>query len=263
VPACFLTMSRREFLSLVSAAIAAETFAAPPLAGSPPSPAQSPKIRGICFDLFTIFDPRSVAHAAEALVPGRGMELWNAWKTRQFEYSWLRAAAQRYADFEAVTEQALLYAANERTISLAPQATRQLVHAYSELELWPDARAALLAWKKAGLKLAPLTNYSPPMLARLVARSGLGGLFDAVISSDAARTFKPDPRAYALGPAALRLPSEQIAFAAFGGWDAAGAKWFGFPTFWVNRLGVTAEQLVAPDAAGADLAQLAHWISTR
>jgi len=148
-------------------------------------------------------------------------------------------------------------------IALSREERRALVDAYSELEPWPDTRAALLAWKKEGLKLAPLANYSPKMIRRLVVRNSLEGVFDALISSDAARTYKPDPRAYALGSARLGLPREQIAFSAFGGWDAAGAKWFGYPTCWLNRLGVTAEQLVSPDATGSDLAGLASWISSR
>ena len=28
----------------------------------------------------------------------------------------------------------------------------------------------------------------------------------------------------------------EIAFAAFAGWDAAGAKAFGYPTFWVKAV---------------------------
>jgi 2-haloacid dehalogenase len=257
-------MSRRKFLSLVTGAFAAETLSASARAAeSPLQPAKAPKIRAICFDLFTIFDPRSVARAAEAIAPGRGLELWNAWKVRQFEYSWLRAAARRYVDFEAVTEHALIYAANERNILLSPDERRHLVDAYSELEPWPDTRARLSAWKKAGLKLAPLANYSPKMLRRLIARNALQDAFDVLISSDAAQTYKPDARAYALGPSLLGLQREQIAFSAFGGWDAAGAKWFGFPTFWLNRLGVTCEQLIAPDATGSDLAALASWIAVR
>jgi 2-haloacid dehalogenase len=57
------------------------------------------------------------------------------------------------------------------------------------------------------------------------------------------------------------LPREQIAFSAFGGWDAAGAKWFGFRSFWVNRLGVTGEALVAPDASGPDFAALSSFLA--
>lgn len=88
-------------------------------------------------------------------------------------------------------------------------------------------------------------------------------MFDVLISTDRVKTYKPDPRAYALGPALLGLPRERVAFAAFGGWDAAGAKWFGLPTFWVNRFGVTEEQLVAPDASGPSLQALATWLAAR
>ena len=57
---------------------------------------------------------------------------------------------------------------------------------------------------------------------------------------------------------AFRIPKEQIAFAAFAGWDAAGAKWFGYRTFWVNRAGQPAEVLGAePDATVGSVGELA------
>jgi len=256
-------MSRRQFMGLVTLlgaqVLSTATRAAPAFPTPTPGPRRRP-IRGICFDLFTIFDPRSVARAADAIAPKRGLELWSVWKTRQFEYAWLRAAAGKYRDFEAVTSEALSYAARELKLTMTVDQRRQLVDSYSELEPWPDARRALSAWKQAGLKLAPLANYSPKMLRRLLERTQLDSLFDVQISTDLARTYKPDPRAYALGPALLGLPREQLAFAAFGGWDAAGSQWFGFPTFWVNRLGVTAEELVTPDATGPDFSALARWI---
>ena len=90
----------------------------------------------------------------------------------------------------------------------------------------------------------------------------MGELFEVRISTDAARTYKPDPRAYALGVEKLELPREHIAFAAFGGWDAAGARWFGYPTFWVNRLGVPHEELSpAADGSGPSLVELAAFVS--
>jgi len=48
------------------------------------------------------------------------------------------------------------------------------------------------------------------------------------------------------------LQKQEIAFAAFGAWDAAGAKWFGYPTVWVNRGGVPAEELDARPDVVAD-----------
>ena len=226
-------------------------------------PAQRARIRAICFDLFTLFDPRSVVEIARTFVPGHAVELCEAWRVRQFEYSWIRVASSQYADFHAVTADALAYAAKAQKVELSAAARRTLVDAYSRLAPWPDTRAALLAWKQAGLRLAPLSNYTPAMLAQLLANAGLTELFDAQISTDPARTFKPDPRAYALGPSTLGLRQEEIAFSAFGGWDAAGAKWFGFPTFWVNRLGVPEEALApGPDATGPTLTELAEFVRT-
>ena len=47
---------------------------------------------------------------------------------------------------------------------------------------------------------------------------------EALVSTDTNRTYKPDPRAYRLGMERLHLGRHEILFAAFAGWDAAGAK---------------------------------------
>ena len=35
---------------------------------------------------------------------------------------------------------------------------------------------------------------------------------------------------------AFGLPREEFLFVVLVVWDVAGARWFGYPTFWVNRL---------------------------
>jgi 2-haloacid dehalogenase len=264
-------MSRRNFLQffpLLSVPCvlsgAAATACAPSAAVTKTPPrldGPRRKIRGICFDLFTLFDPRSVQQVAKTVVGEQAPELCEAWRVRQFEYSWLRLGAKQYADFRTVTDEALLFAAKARGLTLSDAARRTLVDAYSHLAPWPDAKASLVAWKEAGLRLAPLANYAPSMLQDLIANAGFAEFFTTQISTDVAKTFKPDPAAYALGESRLGLAREEIAFAAFGGWDAAGAKWFGFPTFWVNRLGVPQEQLVAPDGTGPTLTELREFVA--
>ena len=100
------------------------------------------------------------------------------------------------------------------------------------------------------------------MLAANIKSAGLDGMFEHVLSTDQARTYKPDPRGYQLAIDALKLKREEILFAAFAGWDAAGAKLFGYPTFWVNRLRLPMEELDAvPDASGDNLSQLVQFLS--
>jgi len=247
-------MNRRELLKSAALAGAAGTAKPKPVGA----------VRAICFDLFTLFDPRSVVKAVQRFVPQGAAELCEAWRSRQFEYAWLRVAGGRYADFRTVTADALAWAAQTRGVSLTAEARAAMVDGYSQLDLWPDAREALLAWKSEGLQLAPLANYAPSMIEGLVKHGGLEGVFDELISTDRARTYKPDPRAYALGLSVLGRKREEIVFAAFGGWDAAGAAWFGYPTFWVNRFGQPQEELgIAADATGRTLAGLREFVRSR
>lgn len=64
-----------------------------------------------------------------------------------------------------------------------------------------------------------------------------------------------------MGRDAFGLKREEILFVASGGWDAAGAKSFGYPTFWVNRLNLPLEELaVAPDAIGSTLTDVVSFL---
>ena len=99
------------------------------------------------------------------------------------------------------------------------------------------------------------------MLDAAVRNSGLQGMFEEHLSTDRVKAFKPDPRAYRMGVDALGMKKEEIAFAAFAGWDAAGAKFYGYPTFWVNRARAPLEELgVVPDGTGAGLNDLVSFV---
>jgi len=262
-----MQLSRRQFVyrmgagSLgVTAALVASTRAASASAIEPGAVRARP--RAVLFDAFPVFDPRSVAAVVEAEFPGRGAELTALWRTRQFEYTWLRVAAQDYADFWQCTADALRFAAASLRLELTAAQHERLMNSYLMLQPWPDAGVALQTLRHAGVRLGFLSNFTPAMLDAALRRSGFGDLFEHVLSTDRVRTFKPDPRAYQLGIDALRLPRDQIVFAAFAGWDAAGAKRFGYPTFWINRMQAPLEELgVRPDASGQSLTDLVAFVA--
>ena len=253
-----MSLSRRQF---VQAALAG-----PALALDLPARAEARRvapIQAVALDGFTTFDPRPVAALAERLFPGQGAALTTAWRTRQFEYSWLRNSMDRYVDFWQVTEEALVFAARQTRLELDGTRRRQLMQAFLALDAWPDARPALERLHASGIRLAFLSNFTVEMLDAASRNAGLAGLLEPHLSTDRVGVFKPHPRAYRMGVEAFGLPPEAIAFAAFGGWDAAGAKAFGYPTFWVNRLGLPVEQLgVKPDDIGASLEDLVRFVST-
>jgi 2-haloacid dehalogenase len=254
-----MPINRREFVTMVAGVAATSVLATSSLAMGR---SDVPKIKAIAFDAFPIFDPRPVFALVEQLFPGRGLELSNAWRTRQFEYTWLRTMSGRYADFWQVTDDALVYAANTLRLDLTPEKRGRLMQAYLELKVWPDVAPALKVLRSSNLRLGFLSNFTSKMLNAGISNSGLEGMFEQILSTDRVKAFKPDPRAYQIGVDAFGLSKQEILFVAFAGWDAAGAKSFGYPTFWANRMNLPAEELgVVSDAAGRDLNELTRWIS--
>lgn len=255
-----MPLSRREFLNTAAAAAAAEILAA----AGPVRAATRPTVKAIAFDAFPVFDPRPVFALAERLFPGKGAALGDAWRTRQFEYQWLRALSGRYADFLQTTEDSLVFAAELLKLDLGPDARQKLVEAYLHLKAWPDVPPALNSLRAAGVRLAFLSNATPKMLAAGIENSGLGNVFEHVLSTDGIKTYKPDPRAYQMAIDAFGLGKQEILFVAFAGWDVAGARSFGYPTFWVNRLNAPAERLgVTPDGVGKSLDDLVAFVKAR
>ena len=250
--------TRRVFTAGIAGALLARSVARTPHRVAA-EPLAISNIKAVAFDALAIFDPTSVFRLADDLFPGTGLS--SEWRTRQFEYCWLRVASRHYADFWQVTEEALIFAGNRLGLTL-PAATRsRLMEGYLALKPWPDVIPAVENMKRAGLTVALLSNFTPVMLDTNVEGAGLRGRFDEVVSTDRARTYKPDPRAYQLGIDALSVARDRILFVAFAGWDAAGARLFGYPTYWVNRQGLPAEELgVRPDGARDSLKDLATFL---
>ena len=213
-------------------------------------------ISALVFDAYgTLFDVHSVTRLAETLFPGRGAQLSAAWRGKQLEYTWQRSLMGSYEDFSRVTRSALQWSLESLGLECDDGALRSLMDEYRRLEMFPEVPAALDALSKER-PLAILSNGHPEMLEAVVRHNGLHFRFrGGVISVHAAKVFKPDPRVYRLVEDRLGVPRRMIAFVSSNGWDAAGAKAFGFTTYWVNRANAPVERLgVRPDEVVRDLA---------
>ena len=215
--------------------------------------------QALVFDAYgTLFDVHSVTRLADSLYPGRGTALSQAWRTKQLEYTWLRSLMGRYDDFSKVTADALDWALESLALAADRTARESLLRAYRTLALFPEVRGAL---ERLGERrtLAILSNGHPDMLDAVVDHNELRVFFgERVLSVHEAGVFKPDPRVYAIACAQLELPAEAIGFVSSNGWDAAGARSFGFRAYWVNRGRAPVERLGSPpDGIVPDLKELA------
>lgn len=252
--------TRRELIVYAAVGLAPRSLKLAPEVLAVSSTTGRTNIKALAFDAFAIFDPRSVFALADTMFPGSGLS--DEWRTRQFEYTWLRVAAQHYVDFWTVTGDALVFATNRLKLRLSPDNRAILMNAYLELRPWPDAVQALDSLKKSNLRLAFLSNFTQHMLDANIKHAGLDGRFEHVLSTDQRNTFKPDPHAYQLGLDAFRLTREEVLFVPFAGWDAAGARLFGYPTYWINRQHDPAEEMgVAVEDVGGTFIDLMNFMA--
>jgi len=203
---------------------------------------RGPLIKALVFDAYgTLFDVHSVIALCEELFPGRGAQLSQNWRAKQLEYTWLKSLMERYQDFDKVTEAALKFACKSLKLDCPPQMRQRLMQAYLHLEPYPEVKEALAALSHR--KLAILSNGSPRMLKAMVKNNGLGKAFDAIISVDEVKIYKPSPKVYALAPKKLKVKKIEIGFVSSNFWDICGASSFGLRTFWINRGGNPADEL--------------------
>jgi 2-haloacid dehalogenase len=218
------------------------------------------KIRNIeacVFDAYgTLFDVNSAARSAQDSLGEKWQPLAELWRSKQLHYTWLRGLAGRHADFWQVTGDALDFAMSTLRVE-DPGLRTLLMHLYLTLSAYEEVPETLERLKVAGMKLAILSNGTPAMLAAAAANAGIAGMFDAVMSVEDVRVYKPHPSVYRLACDRFQVAPDRICFVSANGWDAYSAKAFGFHVLWCNRLGQQPERIPeTPDAQIATLSKL-------
>lgn len=214
------------------------------------------------FDAYgTLFDVNAAARAA-ASEPGQSklQAVWPKlaadWRSKQLEYTWLRAVAGRHCDFWQVTQDGLDWAMEAAALD-DPALRERLLALYWELDAFAEVPGMLAALQMKGLKTAILSNGSPDMLQGAVKSAGLESLLDTVLSVQSVGVFKPHASVYDLVGTHFGCPKTDVLFVSSNGWDACGAAGYGFQTVWVNRTGAPMDRLYArPDHVLSDLSSI-------
>jgi 2-haloacid dehalogenase len=216
-----------------------------------------PGIEACVFDAYgTLFDFAAAARRCRDVLGDDIDALTALWRDKQLQYTWLRAAQGRHADFWQVTGDALDFALATLRID-QPGLRDRLMTLYLTLDPFPEVADVLHRLKAAGLKVAILSNGSPRMLDAAVKAAKLETLIDAVLSVEEVGVYKPHPKVYQLAVDRLDLPATSIAFQSSNAWDAHAASAFGMRVVWCNRYGQRRERLPGlPDREVRSLAEL-------
>ena len=201
------------------------------------------------FDAYgTLLDVDAAAREAAAepemeALKDQWLSIAKGWRERQLRYSWLCSMMGRYDDFWELTSRALDATLEEHGLASEEKVRDRLLSLYGELSPYEEVPGLLANLRASGHKLAVLSNASPKMLETAIKAAGIYQYFDALLSVDTLKCYKPTTAVYGLVTEHFGCNPSEVSFFSSNNWDISGAGAFGFKTIWVNRSGAAWDRL--------------------
>ena len=226
------------------------------------------EVRVLLFDQYgTVVDMQSgLAEVARPFLASKGWDgdphrfvTW--WRRTHYENSMIDALCDRgHTPYRQIGHRAVSHVMDRCGIAYTQDEVRALVAAIERLKPFDDVLDALDRLRRAGLRLAILSNGDRDMLE--AAKPHIGFDFDAVISVQQAGYFKPHWKTYATAAECLGEDRSSIMMVANHAFDCIGAKAYGMRAAFIDRrrrpYGDTPHQ---PDLVVADFAELARTMA--
>ncbi len=196
-------------------------------------------VRAVTFDAFgTIVDTgRDVLihvarRACEDNRPGLDPEtLLEAWDRHFFG-----ADTETFFTLREVTSDALAKAFADFGIDADPEPYLEILdRMWLKAKAYPEVRTVLDSLD--GVPRAVVSNADHEFLKGILSRNGLR--FDAIVTSEAAQSYKPRPKIFEMALRALNVEPQQVLHVGDSlQADVEGASRLGMQTVWVNRAGL-------------------------
>jgi 2-haloacid dehalogenase len=193
-------------------------------------------VRALVFDVFgTLVDWRSgvAAAFAETGAAGDPHDLADDWRARYAPVlAEVNAGRRPWGTLDELHRTTLDALLAERADELPRAERERLVGAWHRLDPWPDVREGLELLRRRFLT-ATLSNGHVALLVGLARHGDLR--FDAILSSELAGAFKPDPSAYRTAARLLGCTPQETMLVAAHPSDLAGARAAGLRSAFVHR----------------------------
>lgn len=215
--------------------------------------------RLVCFDVNeTLLDLRALDVLFD---PVGGGPARRAWFAQVIATAMAMSLAGHYRDFSEVGRMALGTVAARNGWELDDGFRQRLADGLARLPAHADALEALNRLRDAGYSVAALTNSAPAALQTQLTQAGLAGAFDAMLSVDAVRSYKPGPEPYRMAARHFGVQTENMWLVAVHDWDVLGAMSAGCAGAFVSRDGaVFTEGWPAPSVQAPSLLAAAQAI---
>jgi 2-haloacid dehalogenase len=225
-------------------------------------------MRALIFDVFgTCVDWRtSIQRVAERFgLPDSFADDWRAQYQPQLET--VRSGARPWVNLDVLHRIGLDVVLRDVDAYVPDRFRNTLVHAWHELDPWPDTVEGLTILKRHFI-IGPCSNGHIAQSVNLAKHANLP--WDVILGAEIARAYKPDPRVYTAAVDALGLRPDEVCMVAAHNSDLEAAQALGLATAFVTRPtehgpGQTTDLLPTGeyDLVAANFVELAHKIADR
>jgi 2-haloacid dehalogenase len=190
----------------------------------------------VAFDVYgTLIDTHGVVSALRAMVGDRAEAFSHTWRDKQLEYSFRRGLMQHYENFAVCTRHALDYTCAHYEIPLSDAQKQALLDSYRTLPAFDDVADSLARMRADGFRLFAFSNGSADAVETLLANASIREMFLGVVSTDAIRSFKPNPAVYAYFLRQSGASGGSAWLVSGNPFDVIGAISAGMRAAWVRR----------------------------
>jgi 2-haloacid dehalogenase len=201
----------------------------------------------LAFDMYgTLVNPIGIRKQLQEYLPEEALNVAEAWRQKQLEYTFRLTAMEQYVDFEQVTRKALDYALAAAGQNLGPEHKDALMARYDDLERFVDVEPGLKMLEEAGHTMFVFSNGTLRMLEALVDAAELRPYFQGFVSVDEVKAYKPSPKVYRHVAQRLERPIWEIRLVSSNPFDDIGAEAAGMRAAWVDRSGGLFDTLGSP-----------------
>lgn len=201
----------------------------------------------------TLLDLNAMKTSVATALGGRE-DLLPLWFTTMLQYSLVATVGDHYEEFGAIGAAAMMMVAGNNQITLSLEAARTAILPMRSLPPHREVPTALNTLKKAGFRMVTLTNSSQAAADAQIENAGLSGMFEAKLSVESVRLFKPHRQVYNWAATRMAVMPEDCMLIAAHGWDIAGALWAGWRAAFLSRPGAQQYPLAPqPEIAEPDL----------
>ncbi len=188
----------------------------------------------------------------------RGFRIWFG---MLLQYSLVDNCTGQYHDFSTIADATLDMAAQALQREIEENEKKEALALMKKLSAYTDVEEGLKLLKQAGFRLATLTNSPMQTLSAQLDHTGLTKYFEATLSIDAIKKYKPSSESYQYAARTLGVSTSEIIMVAAHGWDIAGAMQAGLQAAFIERKGQSLYPLASnPQFVCEDLVEFANAI---